>query len=83
MTNLCVEIDQYSNRVLGVIKEKYGLKDKGQAINKFAELHGDEFVEKEVSEDVIAEAIAISNRHLKKYGTRKMKNNELDTLFNA
>jgi hypothetical protein len=83
MTNLCVEIDQYTNRVLGVIKGKYGLKDKGQAVNKFAELHGDEFVEKDVSEDVVAEAIAISSRHLKKYGIRKMKDKELDALFNA
>lgn len=83
MTNLCVEIDQYTNKVLGVIKEKYGLKDKGQAISKFAELHGEEFIEKEVNEEVVAEAIAISNRHLKKYGRRKMKDNELDALFNA
>jgi len=83
MTNLCVEIDQYTNRVLGVIKEKYGLKDKGQAINKFAELYGEQFIEKEVGEDAIAEAIAISGRHLKKYGTRKMKNSELDSLFDA
>lgn len=83
MKNLCVEIDTYTSKVLGVIKEKYGLKDKGRALDKFAELHGEEFIEKDVNEHVVAEAIAISNRHLKKHGTRKMRDNELDALFNA
>ena len=44
------EIDDYTNRVLGVIKEKFGLKDKSLALSKFAELYGEEFVEKEVPE---------------------------------
>ncbi|MFH1588193.1 MAG: hypothetical protein ABIA76_02555 [Candidatus Diapherotrites archaeon] len=73
-------IDEYTNRVLGVIKEKYGLKDKGEALNKFAELNGDEFVEKEVREEVIKELIKSCNRHIKKYGFRTMNVKELDKL---
>ena len=83
MKNLCVEIDTYTNKVLRVIKERYGLKDKGQAINKLAELYGEELIEKEVKQDIAMEVIAISSRHLKRHGLRKMKGKELDALFNA
>ena len=42
----------YTNRVLGVIKEKYGLRDKSEALDKFAEMCGDEFVEEEINGEV-------------------------------
>ena len=42
------KVSDYTNRVLGVIKEKYGLRDKGEALDKFADIYGDEFVDKEV-----------------------------------
>ena len=48
-----IELNEYTNRVLGVLKAKHGLKDKSEAINKFAELYGDEIVEKEASEEYI------------------------------
>ena len=30
-----VELGDYANKVLGIIKIKYGLKDKSEALNKF------------------------------------------------
>ena len=42
-----VELDEYTNRVLGVIKMKYGLKDKSEALNKFIELYGDEVIDRD------------------------------------
>ena len=72
--------EDYTRRVLGVVKEKYGLKDKSQALNKFAEMFGDEFVEKEVREEVIKEVIASCDRHIKKYGFKSMTTKELDEL---
>ena len=77
---LCVKIDQYTSQVLGVIKEKYALNDKGKALDKFALIHGDEFVEKEVKEEVIAEAISISKKHMKK-GFHSINDSDLDNLF--
>jgi hypothetical protein len=74
-------VDEYTNRVLGVIKEKYGLKDKGQAIDKFAELNGEEFVEKEIKEEVIKEVIDSCNRHIKKYGFRKRSTADLRKII--
>lgn len=65
-----LKVKDYTSRVLGVVKEKYGLRDKSKALDKFVELHGEEFVEPEVREEVIKEAIESCKRHIKKYGFR-------------
>ncbi|MFH1256637.1 MAG: hypothetical protein V1494_05080 [Candidatus Diapherotrites archaeon] len=75
-----VKVKDYTNRVIGVVKEKYGLRDKGEALDKFAELCGEDFVEPEVKEDVIREVIESCDRHIKKYGFRKMSVEDLDRL---
>ncbi len=75
-----LKAEEYTNRVLGVVKEKYGLNDKSQALNKFVDMFGDEFVEHEVREDVIKEIIASCDKHIKKYGFKSMTTNELDEL---
>lgn len=75
-----LRLTDYTNRVFGVIKEKYGLKDKSEAINRFAEMFGDDFVEKDVSEEYAKEVVESCNRHFKKYGLRKMSIKELDEL---
>lgn len=80
MVNLRAQISDYANRVLGVIKEKYGLKDKSEAINKFAEMFGEEFIEKEVKEEAIKELIKTCNDHIKRRGLKKMSIKELDKL---
>lgn len=80
MTSMSITVNEYTNRVLGVIKEKFGLKDKAQALNRFAELFGDEFVEREVKEEVVSEVIKDCEAHIKKYGYRKMSLKELDKL---
>ena len=74
------QIDEYTNRVLGVIKEKFGLKDKSQALDKFAEMYGDDFVEREVKDEVVEEVIKSCEAHIKKWGHRKMSLKELDRL---
>jgi hypothetical protein len=79
--SLRADISEYANRVLGVIKEKFGLRDKSEAINKFAEMFGDDFVEPEVKDDVVRDLIKSCERHVKKYGYRKMTTKELDKLF--
>ena len=75
-----IKVKDYSSRVLGVVKEKYGLNDKGEALDKFAEMYGEEFVEPEVKEEVIREVIKSCDRHIKKYGFREMGIKELDRL---
>jgi len=78
--NMNIRVTDYTSRVLGVVKEKYGLRDKGEALDKFAELCGEDFVDKEVREDVIKDVIDSCEKHVKKYGFRKMNTKELDKL---
>jgi hypothetical protein len=75
-----VEINEYANRVLAVIKAKFGLKDKSEAINKFVELYGDEIVERQANESYVREVMEIANVHLKKYKNKAMSLQELDSL---
>jgi len=79
--NLRANVSEYTNRVLGVIKEKYGLKDKSEALDKFAEMFGSEFVELELREDVMREMIRACKEHERKYKNRRMTQEELDRLF--
>jgi len=76
-----VELNDYTNKVINMIKIKFGLKDKSEALNKFIDLYGGEVVEKEASDEYIMKVIDIADRHFKKYGHRKMSMKELDTLF--
>ena len=75
-----VKIKDYTSRVLGVVKEKYGLRDKGQALDKFAELYGNEFVEREVKDEYVKKILAIHHAHVKKHPGRRMSDKELDEL---
>lgn len=63
-----LKANNYTCRVLGVIKEKYALKDKGEALNKFVEMFGDEFIDREVKEEIIKDVIESCNYHIKKEG---------------
>ena len=75
-----VELDEYSNRVLSIIKATYGLKDKSQAINKFIMIHGDNILEQEAKDEYIKKVMKISDNHFKKYGKKKMTLKELNKL---
>ena len=75
-----IELDEYSNKILAMIKAKYGLKDKSQALSKFFSIYGDEILEKEATEDYIKKIKSISENHFKKYGKKKMTLQELNKL---
>jgi len=75
-----IELSPYANKVLAVLKAKYGLKDKSEAINKFVEIYGEEIVEKEANEEYIRKIIEITNKHLARYKNKQMDLEELDAL---
>ncbi len=58
MVQALVEIDNNTNRVLNVIKAKYGLKDKGDAI----EFVVNEYIEQEEEPELRPEFIAKMRR---------------------
>ncbi len=80
MISARVELENYSNKVLGIIKIKFGLRNKSEALNKFIELYGEKIMEKEASEEYIKKVIDVVKKHLEKYGNKKMTLQELDKL---
>jgi len=78
-----LELNEYTNKVLNVIKAKLSLRDKSQALNKFVEMYGDEMVEKEAKDEYIKKLIQIEESHIKKYGFKRMSIKELDKLCEA
>jgi len=81
MTSARVVLEPYSNKVLNVVKAKYELKDKSEALNKFIEMYGKQEVEPEIKDSYVKKVLGIEKKHLSKYGRRKMGNKELDELF--
>ena len=81
MVDARVSLTKYSNRVLTVVKAKYDLSDKSQALNKFIEDYGPNELEPEVKESYVKKLLKIEEEHFKKHGYRKMSNKELDELF--
>ncbi len=80
---LNIHVNDYTNRVLGVIKEMFGLRNKSEALNKFVEMFGDEFINKEVREDVVKDIIVSSEAHIRKHGMRRMSMAQLRKVTGA
>ncbi|MDP2946533.1 MAG: DUF2683 family protein [Nanoarchaeota archaeon] len=80
MVSARIEINEYANKVLAVIKAKFGLRDKSEALNKFIELYGDDFIEREPKEEFIKNTLQTIDKHMKKYGHKKMSLAKLDKL---
>ena len=75
------DISEYASRVLGVIKEKFGLRNRGEAINKFAELYGEEFIESEVKDEIVKKMIKDCEQWAGRFRfKRKISIKELDKL---
>ena len=56
MVQALVEIDENTNRVLNVVKAKYGLRDKGEAIQIVVEKYIEEENEPELKPEYIPKA---------------------------
>jgi len=81
MVDARVTLSDYSNRVLAVVKAKYALKDKREALNKFVESYGRNELECEATEAYVKHFLDVENEHFRKYGYKKMSGKELDALF--
>jgi len=81
MVSMSITVNEYTARVLGVIKEKFGLKDRAKALDRFTDMFGEEFVEKEINESTIKEMINDCTNWEKKHKfKRKLTIKELDKL---
>jgi len=53
MVQAIITIDDRTNRILNIIKAKYGLKDKSAAINQMAAEYEEEILEQELKPEYI------------------------------
>ena len=53
MVKAVVDVDEHTNKILNIIKAKYGLKDKSQAIDKMAEEYEEKVLEVELRPKVL------------------------------
>lgn len=60
MVQAMINISEHANRVLAVVKAKYGLKDKSEAINLVVEEYEDAFLGKEVRPEYLKKLEKIS-----------------------
>ena len=80
MTQYRFDLDPYSVRVLDVIKGKFGLKNKNEALRKMMEVHGEQYAEMQVEEKILRDLDQTFKEHQKKT-RRSMTDKELDTLL--
>lgn len=81
MAQARIELDGYTMRVLDVIKGKYSLKNRSQALKKFTEEFGSNYVEMKIDEEILKELDKTYADHIKKHPNRKMSEEELDKLL--
>ena len=53
MVKAIININESTNRLLNILKAKYDLKDKSQAINKMAEQYEEEILEPELRPEYV------------------------------
>ncbi|KKG34719.1 DUF2683 family protein [Methanosarcina mazei] len=69
MVQAIINIDERTNRVLNIIKAKYGLKDKSAAIIKMAEEYEKEILEPELKPEYIEKLKEIEKQKAIEVGT--------------
>lgn len=71
MVQAIIDISENSNRVLNIIKAKYGLKDKSQAVDIMAENYQKLILEPELRPEYIKKALKIHSQPSIKVRTLK------------
>ena len=69
MVQAIINIDDNTNRILNIIKAKYGLKDKSAAINKMAQEYEEVILEPELKPEYIEKLRRIQKQEVLEVGT--------------
>ncbi|MBI2652216.1 DUF2683 family protein [Candidatus Woesearchaeota archaeon] len=69
MVQAIINISEKANRVINIVKAKYGLKDKSEAINIMAEEYQESVMEPELRPEYIKKALKIQRQAPIKVGT--------------
>ena len=71
MVQAVINIDEHANRVLNVVKAKYGLRDKSQAINMVVSEYEESFLEPELKPEYLEKLSNIRKGKYIKYNSIK------------
>ena len=71
MVQAIINIDEKTNRILNILKAKYGLKDKSKAIDLMAQQYEEVVLEPELRPEYIKKAKKIMKEKPVKVGTPK------------
>jgi len=79
MVKAIININENTNRLLNILKAKYGLKDKSEAIDKMAKEYEEEILEPELRPEYV-EKIKKIEKHgkFKKYTSVKELRDEIE-----
>ena len=79
MVKAIINIDERTNRLLNILKAKYGLKDKSEAIDKMAQQYEKEVLEPELKPEYV-EKIKKIQKHgkFKQYTSLKELREEIE-----
>ena len=69
MVQAIINISERANRVINIVKAKYGLKDKSEAINIMAKEYGESVMEPELRPEFIERMKRIEKEKTIKIGT--------------
>ena len=62
MTQAVVNLEEYADRIVNIIKGKYGLKNKSEAVNYIIDKYGDNMLEPELKPEYIKKAEKIKKQ---------------------
>lgn len=81
MVQARMDLDDYTIRVLDVVKGKFALKNKNDALNKFFELFGDHFIEPEFDEKETMVLMEEAAKYKTSKNKKRMTMEELDDIL--
>jgi len=67
MVQAIIKIDEHTNRILNVVKAKFGLKDKSEAIDMVAKQYEEYVLERELRPEYIKKLTKIKTQKGKKF----------------
>ena len=71
MVQAIINIDERANRVLNIVKAKYGLKDKSQAIEAMAQQYEEKVLEPELRPEYVQKIKKIAKEKRVRIGSTK------------
>jgi hypothetical protein len=79
MVQAFIDINERTNRILNILKAKYGLKDKSQAIERMAEEYEENLLEPELKPEYVEKIRKIEAQgKFTKYTTLKQLRDEIE-----